>query len=824
MKKWKRFKKVIAMCLLAGTMVFQGHTLAWAKVTESENVENETSKEESTEEAKENKPHEISTDEFQLKISSGINGTYAYGVTVPITINVESKKADFAGTLRLIVPQVNVNDNGNYSVAYESDIMLSKGEPKNINLSTYLSSYSLRYIVELEDEKGNVVLSEKITSNGKAKSAIFIGALTQDYTSLEYFDGISLEEKMDTNCRTSVLELTSETFPEQKMGIDTLCYLIINDYDTSNLSEKQINVIKEWVENGGVLIIGTGANYQNTISNFDKDFVSIDDKGNYQGKMSVSSGKEAIDVYKEDGILNLSLDGGEAVEKVFKEDGLVWKKSYGKGDIVVTSFNLGLKPVTSMKEKEIVAKNILENGAGEYAAQRIYRLGEGDYDYISASTSKLGYLFSYKYPNLVFLVMILAVLLVLIIVVYLILRHLDKRQLIWIIIPAMSLVATVVLIVGTSDLRIKDVQTASVTTYCYDAQTKKSDTNASIKVLFPSVKEYDLDFSDKLASVNLKLNEYDDYYDSEEGNASVSPDYAYAIKEGSSGYSIRIKNDSNFGYNEFQFDSRESGAFVKDLDCSKLVMTMAGFEGTIQNNMEYDLKNVCIVSGSVIYPVGTIKSGKSVEVNVKNSKQGTNIDDWIYDTAKLSEEECVNRAIYNGFLMGDFSYLSDYGKNIVSVIGVLDKDDIDYLNNKNIKENNYAMIAQNVTMPLKGYEDKEIFSMLDYTDANKQWDSDGQMLDIEAEVNVELGEECKDIDAMYALPNPYSENNQAVSVSIWDYSKKAYVDVFVKEQIEEFGDKGKDYISDDGTVKLKFTCTNKYDDYSPEIMFVGGEK
>ena len=114
--------------------------------------------------------------------------------------------------------------------------------------------------------------------------------------------------------------------------------------------------------------------------------------------------------------------------------------------------------------------------------------------------------------------------------------------------------------------------------------------------------------------------------------------------------------------------------------------------------------------------------------------------------------------------------------------------------------------------------------MLDYTDANKQWDSDGQMLDIEAEVNVELGEECKDIDAMYALPNPYSENNQAVSVSIWDYSKKAYVDVFVKEQIEEFGDKGKDYISDDGTVKLKFTCTNKYDDYSPEIMFVGGEK
>lgn len=53
-------------------------------------------------------------------------------------------------------------------------------------------------------------------------------------------------------------ELDGSNFPEDEVGLSLFDVLVVNDYRLRDLSGTQTAAIMNWVQDGGVLILGTG--------------------------------------------------------------------------------------------------------------------------------------------------------------------------------------------------------------------------------------------------------------------------------------------------------------------------------------------------------------------------------------------------------------------------------------------------------------------------------------------------------------------------------------------------------------------------------------
>lgn len=227
----------------------------------------------------------IVTDEFEVKVVFGLEGAYRSNASIPVTMYMESLKEDFEGIVRIIVPEN--YDYGTESVAYEKDIMLSKASRKVITLSVTTSAQVATLRMQIEDKKGNVVLDKNIVLNNNVDDSALIGALSDDYMALNYFDNLALD--MDSYAgTTSLLNLETETFPDQASSIEMLSYLIINSFDTSQLSKDQYQAIMSWVQQGGVVILGAGPDYQQTLSAFLDDLEGGNIQGNTEGTLKLA--------------------------------------------------------------------------------------------------------------------------------------------------------------------------------------------------------------------------------------------------------------------------------------------------------------------------------------------------------------------------------------------------------------------------------------------------------------------------------------------------------------------------------------------------------
>ena len=65
--------------------------------------------------------------------------------------------------------------------------------------------------------------------------------------------------------RTRSIEMTAASLPSNELGLDQLDVLLITDFDTGSLSGQQVTAVWEWVQKGGVLLIGTGGRGQETL-------------------------------------------------------------------------------------------------------------------------------------------------------------------------------------------------------------------------------------------------------------------------------------------------------------------------------------------------------------------------------------------------------------------------------------------------------------------------------------------------------------------------------------------------------------------------------
>lgn len=772
----------------------------------------------------------IHTEDFEIRVMCGLDGNYRSGASIPVTIYIKSVKKDFEGTVRMIVP-------GNYdydseAVAYEKDVLLSTGVQKVVTMSVYSSTGLAAFRFQVENRSGDILINKSVTMKSQSGDEALAGVLSDDYTALNYFDGLSIN--LSSYAGTiQLVELDEDTFPEQSSGLEALSYLIINSYDTSKFSEAQYAAVKNWVEQGGVLIIGTGSDYSRTLSGFQDDFLEGTIGGPAEGTLQLNAEKsQAMKYTRDQGIVELSLKGGQPLTGILKQSdeksGLIWNRDYGQGHVVVTAFNLGMEPVVSWGQAAQLAGLLLNKSASGYSSVRIENLNYGSYSADRWVLSEaLDILHDSRFPDMKLMgILFLALVILIGPGLYLILKLIDKREWMWILVPVLAVGFTAGIFSITSNLRIRDPREASITTLYYDMESDHGvQEKVDMVVQVPGADKREIDLDPSLVNLKIAGDSYD-YYSGYPSTQAQEKQYEYktAVRETAQGYLLGIRNGQTFGstymsMNHMTEDSSPCGLVLE------VERNTTGISGKVTNDTGCDLRSVSVYASSVMVMIGDLKAGESAEFTEADNQY------LYYDMYNInftgsgsedSREYMQQRNIWNLFCT---EYLYGMSERDIYTYAYMDKRDTDYITDDKIQENNVAVLVRRDSVDFSDYQDAVILNLYDYCrNPGNGWDSDGQLYVPDIEIEYDLNTLVTDIHALIRAKDEYARYGPTDQVTIYGYNVQTsqFEELFTDSEIMEFED-GCPYLGDNGLIKLKFTCPDVEWRYTPQITVVGGE-
>lgn len=775
----------------------------------------------------------ICTEDFDIRVTCGLQGNYRYGAAIPVNIRILSARADFDGVLRVIVPSGTEDE----WVAYEKEILLTKGVEKTVSLSVNAMNYVSQFLFQVESSKGKVVVERTIEMAGRNSDSALVGVLSDDYTALNYFDGLLLSLTSYTG-NTQLIELDEESFPEQASGLEALSFLVINSFDTSRLSEAQLVVIDQWVNQGGALILGTGPDYAQTVSGLNGRMFTLQANGVHEGVLMLARSlisdeyewfPEKLTISPEDGVLDLSVENAYLLLEVLSDEQLLQVQDYGKGRIVFSSMNLGMEPLVSWEDRPVFAQRLMEKVADGAIGLRIGNLNYGnDISYSWAVNEALSAQFGSKSPQTGLILLILGLFLLLPLILYFVLKKLDKRELLWGIIPGSAIVCVMFIMLSTSNLRIRHPQTASITLLKENAyQTCNS--SVYLETLLPNTGRISLSFADELANLQLRKRGY--YYNSD---TKPAKDYNLAIRQTAEGYHVFMKNKSTFSekYFSFERDAKSDQAIMEGLELSA-TSTLMGLEGSITNNTGYDLDGVLVFSDSWIVRIEHLDKGETKSFvpsdNAMFSPSSSYYRDLFYSNMGLSEEEMGKIILSYRMIFEEYFNNGSYNftnENHVMTMGYISDWDVDYVAEKNVGEYNAAILMREYEVPFSGYEDAIVLNLFDYAVDRDNWDpADGQLY--AQSVDVAFDMRYKGFSNVHALMRGDSNLGYGTTDNVTVYALNAvtgdYDEIFAEGMVMEF-DGACPYLSEDGMIRLRFTCKYEYSDYAPRITVIGGAR
>ncbi len=600
--------------------------------------------------------------DFSVKTEMGLNGYATYGKALPITLTVESKK-NFEGEIRVVPGDTDIA----VKIAQGQDVVLAAGESKKISFVIPSAGSNGLYYIQIANRNGKVIYSERdrltLLDNGLYAK---IGILSDDYSALGYFDGRSLKFS-NYEGNTSILALDKDLFPESADVLALLNYIVIDNYDTSQLSEKQYSTLKEWVTNGGVLILGTGGNYQNVLHVFQDDFISgtfrnVDKKTlSWEESTASDAGEQAAYNLEDVDCVDLSLEDGNVLED-FSSDGSAVYKDIGDGRVVVLAYDLAMEPFVSYESRANVAVALLSASKTD---KTIDNLNGNYYDNSAYSCYNIAKLTddSNKPSGTLYGVILFGYVILVGPILYLILKLIKQREKIWIAIPIMALIFTGV-IYGTSFLyrvNVPIVDTLSMIALSDEQQQEKVYTN----VICPKTKDYELGMNADYQSIVYDTDNYGySYVNSIINTKSDAGQYDFMFKSGDDKNKLRFLNDKAF--NTYSFSAQKSGKNEIGIITYVLNCTTTGFSGTVTNHTHYDLEDAVVTFENHIYIAGDIKAGETIEIDPSRITEsvGYGTFDQIYSGASQNQKGYRNYQV-DSMMENYYMKIAEYHKGII---------------------------------------------------------------------------------------------------------------------------------------------------------------
>ena len=612
-------------------------------------------------------------EDINISTEIGFDKVYRANFLTPITITVENNMKDIDGEIQIEIPSsfgsAGVDRVNVYAIAINHPKNTTKKYTMNIPIPSSLLSTKLRIV----EGKKTLIEQNIRTDLGIANNVMLAGIMSDNSTNLNYLNGFTFQS-LQGNVSVRNVNLNEENFSEDMDVMRAFNVIFMNDYDSSKLSDDQYNTLKRWVEQGGFLVIGTGPNGSKTLSAFRDDFIT----GERGGLVSVS-GKKLGEMISRDfnepmEVMDIKLAKGA---KILEQDGIALAQYIDKnrGRILVLSFDMGLEPLSSWNMNRTFMEVLVQRAAPSiYTGQFFekYMAVNEHNNYLMTRALKI--IPEISLPNHKIIIALLVLYIILAAPVsYIILKKRDRRELMWAVVPMLSVAFMIVIYFMGFGTRLSGPvfnkisiiyggEDGSLTSRSFGGVLSPKNTNLFIEGLDETdVKPF------------LTQSDYYNSYPTWNENRKIDTKIMLSPKS-----SIEVHDVGAWTMKTFSLDNDKE---IKGEIHSEISYVDSGFRGFIENNTDLDLEDCYIITSSECLPIGDIKSGERKEITGKTNRYyGDRRDllDSLYDISNpkyegfnLSEEELFKiREIYQKRFALNY-YLDNYASPSVEGVKFL---------------------------------------------------------------------------------------------------------------------------------------------------------
>lgn len=187
---------------------------------------------------------------FQAEILWSGRGLTRIGHETPVTVRISSSGPEVSGSAIVYVPA----DKDNYYML-EKTLSVSSGETKQAVISVPVDYATSMIRVEYRGDDGTLYAAEMLNLRPNyANQEIYMGVITHDLKKLSVFDRIVLNEYRGTTTR--LFDFKESTLPEESEALSLYDIFLWDEADLEKISQEQRMALRNWVYDGGILLIG----------------------------------------------------------------------------------------------------------------------------------------------------------------------------------------------------------------------------------------------------------------------------------------------------------------------------------------------------------------------------------------------------------------------------------------------------------------------------------------------------------------------------------------------------------------------------------------
>jgi hypothetical protein len=544
---------------------------------------------------------------IRIDMKVGFDKFYKIGCTTPVYFEIENKLRDINGELQLEMP----NQSDSITI-YAINVSLPKDSTKKFLMNVPMNVFNAKINVNLAEGDNIISTTSFRTDPGSSTDTFAIGILSDDFDSVKYINKVSMQNL--GNFSTKNVKLDEDSFPEDLDALKTFNVIVINNYDTSRLSPAQYEALKRWVTDGGTLIIGTGPSQNKTLAVFKDDFIT-GEVGETRvittsslHEMAGSKTGEAMDISVSDITMNNSIPVVKAGELA-----LLQRIEKGKGVIGVAAFDFGMEPVSSWIGNSAFADKAIVTLMPQYYFSDIYQKGMMMRDNLYSIDSALKNIPELPLPKTSHMVFLYAAYILLAAPIsYFILKRRDKRELMWITVPVLSIVFSGVVYVSGAGTRMIEPVTNIISLVDIDNSGIISP-KVYAGVFTPNKDDIRIEAAGDFDISPLRVN--DNYY-----RGSVNDENT--AKRVDSKVILTPRTVLEF-YDSGVWSMKTLAMETEDILTGKLESNLnyskGSFTGTIKNTSGFDLDECYIITPTQYADVGPVKNGETKQVNIKPS-------------------------------------------------------------------------------------------------------------------------------------------------------------------------------------------------------------
>lgn len=205
-----------------------------------------------------------------MKVEAAFGGNFKYGEWLPLWVEIENNGPDLQAEV-----QVRVSGSGG-TMVFKYPIDLPTISHKRLPVFVLPNNFTRQLDVRLmtrsaPDVSPELIDSKKVSVKPNPTINYLIGLIAPERGALALLNAMDLPGNVERP--KVIVDVRLADLPERFEGLRSFDLLVLNDTDTSSLTPEQQSALSNWISQGGRLVIGGGANVQQTISGLPKQIL-----------------------------------------------------------------------------------------------------------------------------------------------------------------------------------------------------------------------------------------------------------------------------------------------------------------------------------------------------------------------------------------------------------------------------------------------------------------------------------------------------------------------------------------------------------------------